>query len=89
MFVVVVFFFSLLLTLLHSERPKLYTILAFLRAIGLIKLKSSKSVHFVIYLRYNKDYWQIHTGTDRKAGKFEEHYLSVSSVTFSVTNKIV
>ena len=26
------------LTLLHSERPKLYTILAFLRAIGLILL---------------------------------------------------
>ena len=30
------------LTLLHSERPKLYTILAFLSAMGLIKKKKKR-----------------------------------------------
>ena len=31
---------DLALTLVHSERPKLYAILAFMSAIGLIKVKS-------------------------------------------------
>ena len=33
---------SQVLTLLHSERPKLYTILAFLSAIGLMLMKLGK-----------------------------------------------
>ena len=34
--------FSYSLILLHSERPKLYTILAFLSAIGLMEVKLEK-----------------------------------------------
>ena len=36
------------LTLLHSERPKLYTILAFLRAIGLMKVSLRLDLNFLL-----------------------------------------
>ena len=34
------------LTLLHSKRPKLYTILAFLSAIGLKRVKDSREIQY-------------------------------------------
>ena len=42
------------LTLLHSERPKLCAILAFLSAIGLkgIKLSEDEALHFVYFYKY-------------------------------------
>ena len=35
-------------TLLHSERPKLYTILAFLSAIGLMKVSLRLDLNFLL-----------------------------------------
>ena len=41
---------NMILILLHSERPKLYTILAFLSAIGLkAETQVLKSVHSIVY----------------------------------------
>ena len=46
---------DLILTLLHSERPKLYTILAFLSAMGLMKSHlTSKVVIYGNYKNLNK-----------------------------------
>ena len=39
-----------LLTLLHSERQKLYTILAFLSAVGFMSQKKSFKMHFLFHI---------------------------------------
>ena len=60
---------AFLLTLLHSERPKLYTILAFLSAVGLMSkekiFSNACQVHSVFFFQMNsltkmeKKVWRV------------------------------
>ena len=48
-------YFNLFITLLHSERPKLCTILAFLSEIGLIKCMTDMKTYLMWYYSQRTD----------------------------------
>ena len=69
------------LTLLHSERPKLYTILAFLSAIGLSKVGNGRDDACFVHFKHN---WQQQSWTFASLW----HYLLICIIAKQADDKI-